>query len=288
MENNTGYKPTTEMKKIHVVELDLLERFDAFCKKSGLTYYADYGTLMGAVRHRGFIPWDDDIDVSMMRPDYNRMIELGEEYFQYPYYLMHYYNTPGAYWGLTKLVNEETTCIEPVRKDQQGYHHGIYLDVFAMDYVPFAAAADMLDRMLDDTWLAIHDPHILASRLKEGYQPALSPDMIADLIRMPSQEKVRVFDGMLEEAFPRAKKINWLILEKLEKNRNPARRTECFEKQISLSFETATVPVPVGYDEILTADYGDYLTPRQVDSDHAGAFFDPEKPWRHYFRTDPI
>ena len=60
------------MKKIWAVELEMLQRFDEVCKKHGLTYWAFYGTLLGAVRHQGFVPWDDDIDLAMLRDDYER------------------------------------------------------------------------------------------------------------------------------------------------------------------------------------------------------------------------
>ena len=67
---------TTDRKKVWQVELELLAEFDRICRKYGLRYFADYGTLLGAARHKGFIPWDDDIDVTMMRPDYERLKQI--------------------------------------------------------------------------------------------------------------------------------------------------------------------------------------------------------------------
>ena len=72
-EMRDGFLVTADRKKIWQVEMELLAELDGICRRHGLRYFVDYGTLLGAVRHRGFIPWDDDIDVVMMRPDYERL-----------------------------------------------------------------------------------------------------------------------------------------------------------------------------------------------------------------------
>ncbi len=69
----------SDMKEIRAIALDILSDFDAFCKEHNLKYCLTQGTLLGAIRHKGFIPWDDDIDISMFRPDYDRLIELADE-----------------------------------------------------------------------------------------------------------------------------------------------------------------------------------------------------------------
>ena len=83
-EERCGYRVTAEMKAVWAVEMTLLERFDAVCRQHGLTYFAGGGTLLGAVRHGGFIPWDDDVDLFMPRRDYERLLAVGDVAFAPP------------------------------------------------------------------------------------------------------------------------------------------------------------------------------------------------------------
>lgn len=87
-----GHIVTKELKAVWNVELDLLDRFLKFCADNNLKCWVDGGTMLGAVRHKGFIPWDDDVDMVMPRADYDRMIELAPKYFNYPYFLQSAYS----------------------------------------------------------------------------------------------------------------------------------------------------------------------------------------------------
>ena len=90
-ENRDGYIVSPLMKKVWSVELDLLSELDRVCKKYDIKYYAAFGTLLGAVRNKGFIPWDDDIDVCMLRDDYARLKEVAKDEFSGKYYYQDWY-----------------------------------------------------------------------------------------------------------------------------------------------------------------------------------------------------
>ena len=75
-EERCGFKISSMMKRVWAVEMDVLTEIDRICKEYGLTYYAAFGTMLGAVRHKGFVPWDDDIDIYMLRPDYQVLMKV--------------------------------------------------------------------------------------------------------------------------------------------------------------------------------------------------------------------
>ena len=85
-----GYLVTAKVKELWAVQIDLLCELDRVCKKYNLKYILDFGTLLGAVRHKGFIPWDDDLDVSMLREDYDKLMEVGPTEFTHPYFLQNH------------------------------------------------------------------------------------------------------------------------------------------------------------------------------------------------------
>ena len=85
-----GYFVSSKTKKIWNIELDMLKLLDDICKKYSLKYFVAYGTLLGAVRHKGLVPWDDDIDVFMLRDDYNKLARIAPAEIQSPYFFKMY------------------------------------------------------------------------------------------------------------------------------------------------------------------------------------------------------
>ena len=130
-EERNGFLVTRERKKLWIVILDLFLEFKRVCDKYGLRYYPCYGFLLGAVRHHGFIPWDDDLDVCMPRNDYERFLKLSYE-FRNPYFLQIPETDPGYFYGMAKIRNSNTTAIIQMFH-YQGFNHGVWFSVFPMD-----------------------------------------------------------------------------------------------------------------------------------------------------------
>ena len=124
MENN---------KMLKVMLVDMMEWFHEFCCKNNLRYYAIGGTMLGAMRHKGFIPWDDDIDIGMPRKDYDKLEKLIKEQRQNRYILeTPFTDAKDYYYGFSKLYDSNTTLIENTKYKIK---RGIYIDIFPLDGV---------------------------------------------------------------------------------------------------------------------------------------------------------
>ena len=120
-----------EIRPLQLKILDILVAVDKVCREHGLTYYIVCGTLIGAVRHKGFIPWDDDLDITMPRPDYDRLMAHAHEWMPQPYEVVSYETDPEHYpLPFGKVQDASTTLIERMHLKYLG---GIYLDVFPLD-----------------------------------------------------------------------------------------------------------------------------------------------------------
>ena len=108
-ENRDGFLVDKKRKQVWAVELDLFAKFISVCNKYQLKYYADAGTLLGAVRHNGFIPWDDDMDFVMFRDDYDKLCDIGEKEFEYPYFFNNEYSGFGTIRVHFQIISEEHT-----------------------------------------------------------------------------------------------------------------------------------------------------------------------------------
>lgn len=131
-----GYTVSKQMKEVWAVELDLLSEVLRVCKKHGIGISAVQGTLLGAVRHKGFIPWDDDIDMGMLREDYEKLCEVAPSEFKAPYFFQTEYTDHGSLRGHAQLRNSETTAILMTEKQRfLQFNQGIFIDIFPFDYV---------------------------------------------------------------------------------------------------------------------------------------------------------
>ena len=132
------YIMSIKEKRVHEVQLDLLVKFQHICKKYNLHYFADGGTLLGAVRHQGFIPWDDDIDVAMMWSDYQKFMEVAPKECQYPYVYQCPFTEQEALIEASRLRRSDTTGFTKWEHENVGkqYDRGIFLDIFPMFYIP--------------------------------------------------------------------------------------------------------------------------------------------------------
>ena len=124
-----------QLAKAKKIMVNILEEVDRICSKYGIKYYLSDGTLLGAIRHGGFIPWDDDLDISMLRSDYNKFLEVAEIELDEKFFLQT--SKTDKYYDIehvpTKVRHNGSLFIE---EDDKKYHQGVYIDIFPMDNVP--------------------------------------------------------------------------------------------------------------------------------------------------------
>ena len=121
------------LRKAQLIMLDMLIEFDAICKKHKLKYWLDSGTLLGAVRHQGFIPWDDDIDLSMPVEDYNKFLEIATSELSNDIFLQTSQTDKNFKFDYTKLRSNKASIVEFHEKDKEiKYHQGVFVDIFPM------------------------------------------------------------------------------------------------------------------------------------------------------------
>lgn len=122
------------LKQLHEVEMEILDEIDRVCKKNNINYFLTGGTLLGAVRHQGFIPWDDDMDIGMFRRDYDKFLEVAKRDLKKEYFL-HTESTDPNYWlTFSKVRKNNTLFLEKANSNINNIQHsGIFVDIFPFD-----------------------------------------------------------------------------------------------------------------------------------------------------------
>ncbi len=261
-EERDGYLVGTRAKEFWAVELDLINEFDRVCKKHNLKYMLDFGTLLGAIRHKGFIPWDLDMDVSMLREDFEKLEEIGPQEFKYPYFFQNQYTEKKYDHAITRLRRSDTTSLNASdilyrRKCNQG----IFIDIDVFDNVPTnnlseVSAIHTKCKSIAHAIQALSEPPSF-----KGYGTKFSFFMLLRFLYF------RMKYGSVKSA--------WKLLKDTSSQFDYSdyvcclfsdmgtwiRRRECYENLIRVPFENLMLPVPESYDDVLRACYGDYMMP---------------------------
>ncbi|ORJ28276.1 phosphorylcholine transferase LicD [Streptococcus oralis] len=240
-----------EAKKI---ELDILDFIDSFCKENGINYCINYGTLIGAIRHKGFIPWDDDIDLSMTRKNYEKFIQLFSEK-QSKYKLLSLETDDQYFNNFIKIVDPTTKIIDT--RNTKTYDSGIFIDIFPMDTFNDSKVVDICYKLESFKLLSFSKHKNIVygdSKLKDLIRSffwfllrPISPSYFAIQIEKQIQ-KYRVKDGKYIAFIPSKFKEKEVFAK------------EVFEDFIEVPFEHLMLPAPKQYDAILKQYYGDYMT----------------------------
>ena len=280
-----GYEVSAKMKRIWAMELDLVEKFVAICAEHGLHYLIMGGTLLGAVRHKGFIPWDNDIDLLMPRRDFNKLLEIGPTSFHRPYFFQTPVTEDSRYFNTyVKIRNENGTSA--TRDDfENGINCGISIDIFCLDEIP--------DHPRKRKWFFCRLNEItkmqrfsLDKSFRKGFVNGIKHFIQGLVYRFifHSPDAATLFNIYQKEAGKYAGKgCHQVAHLAFGYHENFIWDKKDWDTPIQLVFENLELNAPSGYDAVLRHQYGDYMKFPDDKTTHDFIEYNPDVPYREYF-----
>ncbi len=243
-----------EQKKI---QLKILKYTADICKENNIKYFLGGGTLLGAIRHKGYIPWDDDIDIMIPREDYEKLIELFSVNENSDYKLLCYKNCDDYYYPFAKIVNKRTKMEELKFNDIK--EMGIYIDVFPIDFLPNnEKKIKQIFKKYDKIYklVAIQNARCL-NKVTESKIKLFLKKLLLPIVRKPKVRKMLLKKiDKLAYNYKDTDKVACISGRYLEVEIMPK---EYISDSILVDFEDMKFTIPVGYDEYLRKHYGDYM-----------------------------
>lgn len=276
-----------ELRRLQMMELEIYQYFRSLCQKYNFKWFAMDGTCLGAARHKGFIPWDDDMDFGMPFEDYMSFIEIAARECEYPYYLQSYQTDPEN-GGITqsRIRRSDTTAYTKWEYDHivkyydeyPDYNLGVFIDIFPLCYVPDDDETKVVQKeQIMEVWKAIR-----------GYAATVAIQRGHDDINPEYYNYIDIYEKYSQKYSLRDMKE--LYTQLCGMNKVPTRMmgettfrtfsdnfmydTDCFLEAEELPFEDTTILVPKGYDRVLTKKYGDWHIPVKDSGYHEIYLFD--------------
>ncbi len=251
----------TELEELHQIELDMLKEIDRICRRENIQYYLAGGTLLGAVRHKGFIPWDDDIDIAMARDEYERFLKVMKKE-RHPYLKIFAMEFDKEYqYTFAKVVDTRTRLIEEIGKDLPDM--GVFIDIFPIDGMGNDRKKAMR-RMMKIIRLR---SRIIEAALKEDEIKNKELNLKNKIIKETANFIIKLLG---------IRRCYFMLLRYVKKmdfrtsywiasavggagiERELVER-KCFDELIEMEFEGSMFYAPAGYDRYLKNLYGDYM-----------------------------
>lgn len=239
--------------KIHKTELEILIEFDRICRKHNIIYSIDGGTLLGAVRHGGFIPWDDDADVIMTRNEYDKFVSVvDKELNSDKFYLQDMFRTSGYRWGYAKLRRKGTLFVRE-NQEHMPYEQGIFMDIFVCDNVPDNYIMRSICNFISYVYRKIlYSP--VGKRTSKGVKK-----IIYSIMNCIPEKKIKSSYKKYIR-FRNRKMTSWVkCLTFPACNKTFGYKRNWYEDTEDIIFEDVKLKACKEYDEYLSFLYGDYM-----------------------------
>ncbi len=272
------------LRKIWDVELDLLEKLKGICNKYNLSYCASSGTLLGAARHKGFIPWDDDIDVFLPWEDYKKLLELAPGECLYPYFFQSFLTEQDGEASASRLRRSNTTGFTLWEQENVGpeYNKGIFIDIFPLFKVPDTERERSVQKEAIMFFWKCMRGHDAQAQMKRGrvnrdyvqfipYYDSVSKSMSIVDIKWAYLNACAMVEGETKEVGATSSRVHLPTL---------MWDSKLYESYVDLPFENTTIRCPKEYEKVLDKQYGDWHVPVENSSRHEMVVIDTETPWR--------
>lgn len=259
------------LRKLQLELLEMAKDFKRVCDSNGIEYSLDAGTLLGAVRHHGFIPWDEDLDIGMTRENYDKFIEIGQKELGDQYFLQTWESDPNYALPFAKIRKVGTLYIETASQFASA-NNGIYIDIFPYDVYPLKDcerkrqkhdiskyAGLLLMKSNYKPWLMLKGIKRIYVYLRYLPRKILSRFVSRDYIISKCKAVMTQYNSIKGENFDLFVDAGAAYYEKWHFPKS------MFSKYIQLPFEDTTFSCFKDYDEYLKIGYGDYMTLPPVD-----------------------
>ena len=271
------------VKQAWGAQIQVLNDVDRVCSELGIKYFADWGTFLGAVRHGGFVPWDDDFDICMLRDDYNRFLEEGVSRLPEGYAVFNLETKEDRDQFIANVVSKTRICFEPDHLERfHGFPYISAMDIFLIDYMANDEARQEKMKTKAKYILSISDGirtgRLKGSELRDRLQelekllgikiaPDLAPQKIRQKLDIEAEKMFASFVDEKDDANRIVQMMPWGL------NDSKIMPHMYYSQTVDIPFETGTIPVPLIYDDALRTHYGDYMQLYKNAGAHDYPFF---------------
>ncbi len=282
-ETRCGFEVPSLMKHVWAAQIELLEDIKQVCDRHDIHYFAGFGTLLGTVRHAGFIPWDDDLDIGMLREDLNRFLAVAVDELPKNCMILNAQINNAYRDIMTRVVNTDSMTLDA---GHMAKYHGcpfvIGIDIFPFDYIPanpddrnvLMTILGALGEILKIIWGTV-DNNI---KLEAAKQVEVLCGVNLDWTKPIDRQILSIYENLTGMFDPQeADKIGTISIMAWHNSTGFCAEKECYSSFVELPFENITIPVPVGYGRILSGIYGADYMKAKISYAHDYPFYRPQQ-----------